>query len=58
MKLKDIDLEYRESIASPLTKLKEVANAVRQDYQFDLDSREVSDAILERLKCFYETQKA
>ncbi len=52
-----IDASYCRSIASTAKSLEKVAGTIRQDYAFDLRSTEVSEAILERLKCYYATQQ-
>ena len=57
MELKDIDILYRNSIKNTITQLKETASKIENEYSFDLNKKEVSVAILERLKDFYITQQ-
>ncbi|MEI9807445.1 MAG: hypothetical protein WDO16_05925 [Bacteroidota bacterium] len=56
MTLKDFDADYRNSIKASFERLKQSYNIIGKDYQFDLTNTEVSEAILERLKTYYETQ--
>jgi hypothetical protein len=57
MKLKDIDKSYRESIQNTISELKKTSDIIKNEYSFDLEKKEISVAILERLKTFYKTQQ-
>lgn len=56
-KLTELDQAYCSSIASSLDELIKVKERIRQSYSFDLQTTEVSEAILERLKSFYVSQQ-
>lgn len=56
--LSELDAPYRRSIASTVESLEQVAISIRQDYSFDLRSTEISEAVLQRLKCYYKTQQS
>lgn len=56
--LADIDQRYRDVLAESLPALREVRKIIDGSYEFDLSKRDVSEAVLKRLKCFYETQQA
>jgi hypothetical protein len=49
------DQKYRSSLTASADVLRDLQVELR-DYQFNLESTEISEAILERLKAYYETQ--
>lgn len=57
MKLKDIDKSYRDSIMNTISQLKKTSNIIENEYSFDLEKKDISVAILERLRVFYKTQQ-
>ncbi|MEX2347585.1 MAG: hypothetical protein WD511_00065 [Balneolaceae bacterium] len=57
MKLKNLDINYRDSITSTVKTLKNASSAILDNHTFDLSKTDISEAILERLKTYYETQQ-
>jgi hypothetical protein len=53
--LLQFDEKYRNAIAAPVEAMRKLQGELH-DYPFDLDATEISEAILERLKAYYETQ--
>lgn len=51
-----IDNAYNKCISDIFENLKAVYNDIEQNYKFDLSSTEITEAILQRLKSYYETQ--
>lgn len=54
--LTQLDNEYNQSISSTFEKLQSVYNDINSNYKFDLSRTEITEAILNRLKTYYETQ--
>lgn len=57
MKLSSIDKVYRENLENNFECLKIVSDKIINSYEYDLNKSEISEAILERLKSFYQTQQ-
>ncbi len=56
-KLTELDKAYCSSISSSIDELVKVKETIHHSYTFNLQSTEVSEAILERLKSFYVCQQ-
>lgn len=54
--LTQIDSAYNKSISDTYESLKAVYYDIDQNYTFDLSNTEITEAILQRLKTYYETQ--
>jgi hypothetical protein len=54
--LTHFDSEYNKSISDTFEKLKAVYSNINNNYRFDLSNTEITEAILNRLKIYYETQ--
>ncbi|MGC4233818.1 MAG: hypothetical protein QM594_12645 [Niabella sp.] len=54
--LKDFDKSYRDSVRTTFDQLEKSYTAIANGYQFDLTKKEVTEAILERLKNYCLTQ--
>ncbi|WP_066839741.1 hypothetical protein [Rufibacter ruber] len=54
--LKDIDKSYCNSIRQISTALQESFIEMQDAYSFDLEKHEVTEAVLERMKAYYQTQ--
>lgn len=55
--LKELDKKYTTCLISTYDQLISVHNEIHNDYHFDLSTTEISEAILERLKAYYSTQR-
>lgn len=51
-----LDNAYNNSISDTFEKLKAVYTDIGKNYKFDLSNTEITEAILNRLKTYYETQ--
>ena len=58
MSLADLDKDYRSSIQNSFVQLQQSYNNILSNYKFDLAKKEITEAILERLKSYYSTQNA
>lgn len=56
MTLNLIDKAYNENYRSIIKELKKTEQNILEQYEFDLESKEISIAIATRLKTYYETQ--
>jgi|SRR5690554_3214702 hypothetical protein len=57
LSLKEFDKKYTDCLISTYDQLIRVHDEIHKDYHFDLSTTEISEAILERLKAYYTTQR-
>jgi hypothetical protein len=56
MKLTDYDNEYKKSLSDVFFEYEKSFNKIKDEYIFDLNQKDISEAIILRLKIYYETQ--
>lgn len=57
VKLKILDSDFRDSLLNTYVQIEKTYKNIQKKYQFDLDTTDLSEAILERLKTYYITQR-